>query len=68
MCERDWFVLKKPDQFHQVEEACRDRTLKIVNKNNKNSYSVVQETDLDEECVLDSEIGETLESTDAVKD
>ena len=42
--------------------------LKIVNKNNKNSYHVVQETHLDEECVIDSQIDETLESTDVIKD
>ena len=42
--------------------------LKIVNKNNKNSYRVVQETHLDEDCVTDSQISETLERTDVVKD
>ena len=42
--------------------------LKIVNKNNKDSYRVVQETHLDEHCVIDSQMNETLESTDVVKD
>ena len=42
--------------------------LKIVNKNNKNYYRVVQETHLDEDCVIDSQISETLERTDVVKD
>ena len=42
--------------------------LKIVNKNNKDSYRVVQETHLDEHCVIDSQMNETLESTDVAKD
>ena len=42
--------------------------LKIVNKNNKNSYRVVQEIHLDEDCVINSQTGETLESIDVVKD
>ena len=41
---------------------------KIVNKNNENSYRIVQETYLDEGCVKDSQIGETLESTDVDED
>ena len=35
---------------------------------NKSSYRLVQETYLDEDCVMDSYVGETLESTDVVKD
>ena len=35
---------------------------------NKSSYRLVQETYLDEDCVKDSYVGETLESTDVVKD
>ena len=42
--------------------------LKIANKNNKNSYRIVQEKHFDEDCVIDSQVGETLESTDVVKD
>ena len=42
--------------------------LKIVNKINKNSYRVVKETHLDGECVLESQMDETLESTDVFRD
>ena len=42
--------------------------LKIANKNNKNPYRIVQETHLDEDCVIDSHIGKTLQTTDIVKD
>ena len=35
---------------------------------NKSSYHLVQETYLDEDCVIDSYVGETLESTDVVED
>ena len=31
-----------------------DRMLKIVNKNNKKSYRIVQETHLEDDCVIDS--------------
>ena len=44
------------------------RMLKIVNKSNKNSHRIVPKTHLDEDCVIDSQIGKTLESTDVVKD
>ena len=35
---------------------------------NKSSYHLVHETYLDEDCVIDSYVGETLESTDVVED
>ena len=50
------------------KKAVDDRMLRIVNKNNKNSYRHVQESHLDEDCVIDGQIGETLESTEVVKD
>ena len=34
---------------------------------NKSSYRLVQETYLDEDCVIDSYVGETLKSTDVFK-
>ena len=49
-----------------LKKAVDDSMLKVVNKNNKNSYCIVQETHLDDDCVIDSQIHETLESTDAV--
>ena len=42
--------------------------LKIANKNNKNPYRIVQETHLDEDCVIDSHIDKTLQTTDIAKD
>ena len=51
-----------------LKKAAADRTLKILSKNNKNSYRIVQETYLDDDCVIDRQIHETLESTDVVKD
>ena len=42
--------------------------LKIVNKINKNYYRVVKETHLDGECVTESQMDETLESTDVFRD
>ena len=42
--------------------------LRIVNKNNKSPYRIVQETHLDEDCVIDGQISETLESTEVDKD
>ena len=50
------------------KKSVDDRMPKIVNKNNENSYRIVQETYLDEGCVKDSQIGETLESTDVDED
>ena len=62
------FDLNKEEVLTSLKKAVDDRMLKIVNKNNKNSYRIVQETLLDDDCVIDSQIDETLESTDAVKD
>ena len=45
-----------------------DRILKIISKNSKNSYRAVQEIYLDEECVIDSQIDEPLESNDVDRD
>ena len=61
------FDLNQEEVLTSLKKTVGDRMLKIVNKNNKNSYCLVQETHLDEECVIDSQIGETLESTDVVK-
>ena len=60
--------LNKEEILTSLKKAVVDRMLKIVNKNNKNFYRIVQETHLDDDCVLDSEIYETLESTDVAKD
>ena len=61
---RVWYELvRSTDQF---EEGCRQ--LDVRDYKNKSSYRLVQETYLDEDCVMDSYVGETLESTDVVKD
>ena len=62
------FDLNQDEVLTSLKKTVDNRMLQIVSKNNKNSYRVVQETHLDEECVIDSQIGETLESTDVVKD
>ena len=62
------FDLNQEEVLTSLKKAVDDRMLKIVNKNNKNSYRIVQETHLDEDYVVDSHIGETTESTDVVKD
>ena len=62
------FDLNKEEVLTSLKKTVADRMLKIVNKNNKNSYCIVQETHLDDVCVMDSQICETLESTDVVKD
>ena len=62
------FDLNKEEVLTSLKKAVDDRMLKIVNRNNKNSYCIVQETHLDDDCVIDSQIHETLESTDVVKD
>ena len=36
-----------------LKKAVDNKILKTVNKNNKNSYCVVQETHLEEECIID---------------
>ena len=60
--------LNQEEVLTRLKKAVDNKLLKIVNKNNKNSYRLVQETHLDEECVLDSQICETLESTDGDTD
>ena len=62
------FDLNKEEVLTSLKKTVADRMLKIVNKNNKNSYCIVQEAHLDDVCVMDSQICETLESTDVVKD
>ena len=56
------FDLNQEEVLTSLKKAVDDRMLKIVNKNNKNFYRIVQETHLDEDYV------ETTESTDVVKD
>ena len=61
---RVWYEpVRSTDQF---EEGCRQ--LDVRDYKNKSSYRLVQETYLDEDCVMDSYVGKTLESTDVVKD
>ena len=62
------FDLNKEEVLTSLKKAVDDRMLKIVNKNTKNSYRIVQETHLDDDCVIHSQIDETLASTDVVKD
>ena len=62
------FDLNQEEEVTSLKKAADNRMLKIVYKNNKNSYRIVQVTHLDEDCVIDSQIGETLESTGVVKD
>ena len=62
------FDLNQEEVLTSLKKAVDNRMLETANKNNKNSYRVVQETHLDEDCVIDSLIGKTLESTDVVKD
>ena len=60
---RVWYEpVRSTDQF---EEGCRQ--LDVRDYKNKSSYRLVQETYLDEDCVIDSYVGETLKSTDVVK-
>ena len=56
------FDLNKEEVLTRLKKAVDDRMLKIVNRNNKKSYRIVQETHLDDDCVIDSQIHETLES------
>ena len=49
------FDLNKEEVLTSLKKAVDDRMLKIVNKNNKNSYRIVQETHLDDDCVIDSQ-------------
>ena len=62
------FDLKQEEILTSLKKAVDDRMLKIVNMNNKNSYRIVKEIHLDEDCVTYSHNGKTLESTDIVKD
>ena len=59
--------MNQEEVLTSLKKAVDDRMLRIVNKNNKNSYRIVQETHLDEDCVIDGQINETLESTEVVK-
>ena len=60
-------VLYEPVRsIDQFEEGCRQ--LDVKDYKNKISYRLVQETYLDKDCVIDSYVGETLESADVVKD
>ena len=43
------FDLNKEEVLTSLKKAVDDRKLKIVNKNNKNSYRIVQETLLDDD-------------------
>ena len=56
------FHLNKEEVLTSLKKAVDDRMLKIVNKNNENPYRIVQEKHLDDDCVIDSQIHETLES------
>ena len=47
------FYLNQEEVLTSLKKTVDDRMLKIVNKNNKNSYRVAQETHLDEEFVID---------------
>ena len=60
--------LKKEQVLASLKKAVDNKILKIVNKNNKKYYCFVNETHLDEECFIDSQIRETLESTDVHED
>ena len=62
------FDLNQEEVLTSLKKFVDDRMLKIVNSNNKNSYCMVQETHLDEDCVIVSQIGEILESTHTVND
>ena len=62
------FDLNKEEVLTSLKKAVDDRMLKIVNKNNKTSYRIVQETHLDGDYVIDSQIHGTLETTDVAKD
>ena len=62
------FDLNQEEVLTSLKKFVDDRMLKIVNNNNKNSYCMVQGTHLDEDCVIDSQIGEILESTHMVND
>ena len=61
-------VLDAISEIKKKKQTIDDRILKIVKKNNKNSYRIVQETHLDKDCVIGSQIDKTLKSTDVVKD
>ena len=62
------FDLSQEEALTSLKKAVDNRMLKLVDKSNKNSHRIVQGTNLDEDCVIDSQIGETMENTDAVKD
>ena len=60
--------LNKEEAMTSLMKAVYDRMLKIVNKNNKNTYRMVQQAQLDDNYIIDSQSHETLESTDVVND
>ena len=60
--------LNKEEAMTSLMKAVYDRMLKIVNKNNKNTYRIVQEAQLDDNYIIDSQSHETLESTDVAND
>ena len=62
------FDLNKEEVLTSLKKAVDDSMLKTVSKNNKSSYRIVQETHLDDDFVLDSQIHKTLESADVVKE
>ena len=62
------FDLNQEEVLASLKKTVDDRMLRIVNKNNKNSYHIVKETHLVEDCDIDSQIGETLDSTEVVND
>ena len=54
------FHLNKEGALTNFKKAEDDKILKIVNNNNKNSYRVVQETHLEDDCIINRQIGETM--------
>lgn len=60
--------LNQKEVLTSLKKAVDDKILKIVNKNSKNSYRVLQECHLDENCVIVSQIDEASESTDVDRD
>ena len=60
--------LNKEEAMTSLMKAVDDRMLTIVNKNNKNTYRIVQEAHLDDNYIRDSQSHQTLESIDVVND
>ena len=55
------FYLGKEEILISLKKALDNRILLVVNKN-KISYRTVQEIHVDEKCIIDSQIDETLEN------